>query len=58
MISVQGHPEYTEEMVRGIMGWFEENSILSDDILSESLRRVGGRDDGVEVAKTFLRFLS
>ena len=57
MISVQGHPEYTEEMVREILDWFQANDAIDGDILADSLRRVGHRNDGVEIAKSFLRFL-
>jgi hypothetical protein len=57
MISVQGHPEYTDEMAREILGWFDENHVLPQEIIADGFRRLGGRDDGVEVAKSFLHFL-
>ncbi|KAI0016876.1 putative class I glutamine amidotransferase [Xylariomycetidae sp. FL0641] len=57
MISVQGHPEFTEDMVREILKLRKYGGILGDDIYEDGMRRVANKQDGVEVAKAFLRFL-
>jgi GMP synthase-like glutamine amidotransferase len=57
MISVQGHPEFTEEMVREILEMRKYGGILNEDIFTDGMRRVADKQDGVEVAKAFLRFL-
>ncbi|KAI2635074.1 putative class I glutamine amidotransferase [Xylaria nigripes] len=57
MISVQGHPEFTEEMVREILASRKYGGVLSDDIYLDGIRRVGNEQDGVAVAQAFLRFL-
>ncbi|KAH9908458.1 class I glutamine amidotransferase-like protein [Xylariomycetidae sp. FL2044] len=57
MISVQGHPEFTEDMVREILEMRKYGGILGDDIFADGMRRVGDRHDGVAVARAFLRFM-
>ncbi|KAI1825936.1 putative class I glutamine amidotransferase [Xylaria intraflava] len=57
MISVQGHPEFTEDMVREILETRKYGGILSDDIYQDGINRVANQQDGVAVAQAFLRFL-
>ncbi|KXJ88174.1 glutamine amidotransferase class-I [Microdochium bolleyi] len=57
MIAVQGHPEFTEDMVREILQLRKYGGILSDDIFEDGMRRVGDEHDGVEIARVFMRFL-
>lgn len=57
MMSVQGHPEFTEEMVREILDMRKYGGILGDDIYQDGISRVAGKQDGVKVAQVFLRFL-
>ncbi|RWA03277.1 hypothetical protein EKO27_g11828 [Xylaria grammica] len=57
MISVQGHPEFTEEMVREILDMRKYGGIVSDDIYQDGINRVADKQDGVTVAQAFLRFL-
>ncbi|KAI1813186.1 putative class I glutamine amidotransferase [Poronia punctata] len=57
MISVQGHPEFTEEMVREILELRKYGGILGDDIYNDGISRVAKKQDGVAVARIFLRFL-
>ncbi|KAF2973513.1 hypothetical protein GQX73_g99 [Xylaria multiplex] len=57
MISVQGHPEFTEEMVREILDMRKYGGIVSDDIYQDGINRVANKQDGVAVAQAFLRFL-
>ncbi|KAI0541566.1 class I glutamine amidotransferase-like protein [Xylaria digitata] len=57
MISVQGHPEFTEEMVREILDMRKYGGIVGDDIYQDGINRVANKQDGVAVAQAFLRFL-
>ncbi|KAJ2973144.1 hypothetical protein NUW58_g9013 [Xylaria curta] len=57
MVSVQGHPEFTEEMVREILDMRKYGGIVDDDIYQDGVSRVANRQDGVAVAQAFLRFL-
>ncbi|KAI1339477.1 putative class I glutamine amidotransferase [Xylariaceae sp. FL0016] len=57
MISVQGHPEFTEEMVREILEMRKYGGILGDDIYEDGMSRVADKQDGVAVAQVFMRFL-
>ncbi len=57
MISVQGHPEFTEEMVREILDMRKYGGIVSDDIYQDGINRVADKQDGVVVAQAFMRFL-
>ncbi|KAI0379205.1 class I glutamine amidotransferase-like protein [Hypomontagnella monticulosa] len=57
LITVQGHPEFTEDMVREILEMRRYGGILGEDIFEDGMRRVGNKHDGVAVARAFLRFL-
>ncbi|KAI0395851.1 putative class I glutamine amidotransferase [Xylariaceae sp. FL0594] len=56
-ISVQGHPEFTEEMVREILDLRKSGKIIEDDVYNDGISRVSNKQDGVAVARAFLRFL-
>lgn len=57
MISVQGHPEFTGDMVREILGIRHDGKIISEDTYQDGIRRVDDKHDGVAIAKVFMRFL-
>jgi len=56
-ISVQGHPEFTEDIVREILLARGDSGVFTRDELEEYLSRVGLEHDGVVVAKAFLKFI-
>jgi GMP synthase-like glutamine amidotransferase len=56
-ISVQGHPEFTEDIVREILLARGHAGIFTGDELEDYLSRVGLEHDGVVVAKAFLKFI-
>jgi GMP synthase (glutamine-hydrolysing) len=56
-ITVQGHPEFTEEIVREILEVRHVNGILPDAVFKSGMDRVGNEHDGVAIAQAFLRFL-
>lgn len=57
LISVQGHPEFHEGIVRRLVEMRREQGIFSDEQARDALGRVGDRHDGVVIAQAFLRFL-
>lgn len=57
MISVQGHPEFTEDMVREILTMRHDAKIIADGVFEDGMSRVADEQDGVAVARAFLRFL-
>ncbi|KAF3062227.1 putative glutamine amidotransferase-like protein C13C5.04 [Daldinia childiae] len=56
-ITVQGHPEFTDDMVREILEMRRYGGILGPDIFEDGMRRVSNKHDGIAVARAFLRFL-
>ena len=57
LITVQGHPEFNEEIVREILEKRHELGVFDDETFSDAMSRVGKYQDGVVVAQAFLRFL-
>lgn len=57
MIAVQGHPEFTESMVREILQLRHDGGIFSDAVYEDAMARVADKHDGVAIAQAFLRFL-
>ncbi|KAG4420584.1 hypothetical protein IFR04_006291 [Cadophora malorum] len=56
-ISVQGHPEFTEEIMREIVKLRHSTGLFTDDMEKDAIERVDRYQDGVVVAQTFLKFL-
>lgn len=56
-ITVQGHPEFTEEIVAELLEKRREQKIFGDEIYGEAMARVGKPHDGVLVGQAFLKFL-
>lgn len=57
LISVQGHPEFTKDIVTEIVETRHSLGVFDDATASDALARVGKHHDGVVVAQAFLRFL-
>lgn len=57
VITVQGHPEFTGDMVREILEMRRYGGILTEEVFEDGMRRVNNKHDGVAVARAFLRFL-
>lgn len=57
LITVQGHPEFTAEIVTEVMGARHEAGIFDDAQYEDGMARVRKEHDGVVVAMAFLRFL-
>jgi GMP synthase-like glutamine amidotransferase len=56
-ITVQGHPEFTEDIVREVSEIRHNGGVFSDDMYEDVLGRVGLPHDGVAIAKAFVKFL-
>ena len=56
-ITVQGHPEFTEDIMRELLELRHESGLFSDEIFSNGMRRNADDHDGVFMAKGFIKFL-
>lgn len=56
-ITVQGHPEFTQEIVTELVESRHQLGIFDDETYEDAMARVGREHDGVVVAKAFLKFL-
>jgi GMP synthase-like glutamine amidotransferase len=56
-ITVQGHPEFTKDIVSELVTARHSQGIFNDEQYRDAMDRVGNHHDGVAVAKGFLRFL-
>ena len=57
LITVQGHPEFTERIVDELIRTRHEQGVFDQKIYEDSMARVGKDHDGVLVAQGFLEFL-
>lgn len=57
VMTVQGHPEFTEEIVAELLESRHAQGIFGDEVYEEARGRVGRPHDGVVVARGVLRFL-
>jgi GMP synthase-like glutamine amidotransferase len=57
VMTVQGHPEFTEEIMRELLVSAHASGFFDEDLFEDSMRRVDKYQDGVVVAQAFLRFL-
>ncbi|KAK3174562.1 hypothetical protein OEA41_001808 [Lepraria neglecta] len=57
LVTVQGHPEFTEEIVADLLENRHKLNIFPDGIYEDGMARVGNPQDGVLVAQAFLKFV-
>lgn len=57
LMSVQGHPEFTDEIVSELLEARHAQGVFDDGMFEDGMSRVGRPHDGVLVAGAFLRFL-
>ena len=57
IITVQGHPEFDEELMLELLDARYDLGIEDDRIFEEAVSRAGKSHDGVLVAQIFIRFL-
>lgn len=57
LITVQGHPEFTGDIVEELLEARHTQGILDDGTFEDAMGRVRREHDGVIVAGAFLKFL-
>ena len=57
VVTVQGHPEFTEEIMAQLLDSCYKRSAFSDDEYREAMVRVGKRHEGLLVGRRFIEFL-
>jgi len=57
VITVEGHPEFTEEIVRELLTKRREQGVFNEEVFRDAMGRVGIPHDGVLIAEAFLKFL-
>lgn len=56
-ITVQGHPEFTGEIISEILELRHDTKVFTDDVYSSGVDRANIDHDGVMIAQAFLRFI-
>lgn len=56
LITVQGHPEFTDEIVTEVLEGRHASGVFDDAMYKDGMQRVGNRHDGVIVGKAFIKF--
>ncbi|KPM35446.1 hypothetical protein AK830_g11115 [Neonectria ditissima] len=56
-ITVQGHPEFTEEIISEILFNRHKAGIFPDDVYEDAMKRAPVAHDGVAIARAFLKFM-
>lgn len=56
-ITVQGHPEFTGEIVSEILELRHDAGVFSDEDYTSGIGRANNEHDGVRIAQAFLRFM-
>ncbi|KAI4268860.1 MAG: hypothetical protein L6R35_006721 [Caloplaca aegaea] len=56
LFTVQGHPEFTEEILVEILEVRHQEGVFGDEMYKDAMARVGRRHDGVMVGKRFIEF--
>ena len=56
-ITIQGHPEFTEDIVRELVEYRYKQQIFGSEVYEYGIKHVSEQHDGVVVAGAFIRFL-
>lgn len=57
IVTVQGHPEFNQQIVTELLEARHEQGIFNDEQYEDGIKRVGNPHDGILVSQAFLRFL-
>jgi len=57
LITVQGHPEFTEEIVKELLEARHASGVFDYETFKDGMGRVNKNHDGVIVAQAFLKFI-
>ena len=55
VLTVQGHPEFTEEIMKELLVMAHASGLFDKELFEDSMRRVDKYQDGVMVLQAFLR---
>jgi hypothetical protein len=56
-ITVQGHPEFTPDIVEEVLETRQKAGVFPDGVFDDGMKRLRDHHDGVQVAVVFLKFL-
>ncbi len=56
-IAVQGHPEFTQDIVTEILFNRHAAGVFNDEFYNNGMSRVANEHDGFAIARSFLKFL-
>lgn len=56
-ITVQGHPEFTNDIITEILTNRHAAGIFTDEVFTDGIKRAPIPHDGVAIGKAFLKFL-
>ena len=56
-ITVQGHPEFTRDIVSEIVNYRHDGGVFDDALYDDAMQRVAREHDGVDVARAFVKFM-
>lgn len=56
-LTVQGHPEFSEQITKEILTLRNTQHIIDDTTFQDAMTRAGKDHDGVVIAQAFLRFI-
>lgn len=56
-ITVQGHPEFTEEIISEILFNRHTVGIFTDEVYEDAMKRAPVQHDGVAIARAFIKFM-
>lgn len=57
IITIQGHPEFCEEIMTDILKKRRAQNLFSQESFEDAMGRVGNAHDGLVVGRAFLKFL-
>lgn len=57
ILTVQGHPEHDEFVIRSMINMRHSQGILGEDLAKGGLSRAGNKHDGVVVAQAICKFV-
>lgn len=56
LMTVQGHPEFNETIVRELLVARHRGGVFDDELFNDAVARVGNKHDGLVVAAAFFKF--
>ena len=57
ILTLQGHPEFTAEMMKMIIGVRSQKGVIDKDIAEDGLKHADDRNDGVRIARVIWKVL-